>query len=285
MKPGAVTVGYCYPREVDGVFMDSFMRFATNPARSWRVFDPERGGHFISQIGTRIASGRNTVVRRFLEDDSFGEWLWMIDTDHSFNIDALDKLLEVAHPQHRPIVGALCFSGGRSGQMEPTMYRFVRDGDGKGMSSVIEDWTPGSLVEVAVTGAACMLVHRTVLETIGEQFGHQAPMEWFAESWADGSDYGEDWTFCIRARQLGYKIFVHTGVEAPHHKSWLLDSTDWAQYKEDRANYGLDALKAQALGKRFGIVTKLGDTSAAEQLAPKLNRQQRRQAERKKVSA
>jgi hypothetical protein len=39
-----------------------------------------------------------------------------------------------------------------------------------------------------------------------------------------GNDYGEDITFCQRVREVGYDVYVHTGIEIGHIKAMPLHS-------------------------------------------------------------
>jgi hypothetical protein len=59
--------------------------------------------------GGRLAGGRNMAVNEFLRSFPDGEWLLFIDSDMSFEADALDRLIESADPESRPVVGGLCF--------------------------------------------------------------------------------------------------------------------------------------------------------------------------------
>jgi GT2 family glycosyltransferase len=188
-----------------------------------RVFRPQ--GDIISvRSGPRIATARNAIVRRFLSTTA--EWLWMLDTDMVFKPDTLDQLLDVADPNDHPIVGALCFGGGYTTSIFPTLYVYDKE---QGIGT-LNDYPLDELVSVDATGAACMVVHRSVFEELAKK--HAAPQEWFAESVWDNKEVGEDITFCIRARTIGLPIYVHTGIEVGHVKPLVLDSEEWVAQKK-----------------------------------------------------
>lgn len=175
------------------------------------------GGHLTIPSGPNLSGPRNSQARTFLRHDA--DWLWIVDSDMAFDPDTLDRLVDAAHPSQRPIVGALCF-GQRSenGVLRyfPTMYR-EEDGRYRG----ITDYPEGELVEVAATGTACLLVHRSVLEAMEARYPE--PFPWFAEEInALGGIHSEDITFCLRARALGVPVHVHTGVRTGHVKRYLL---------------------------------------------------------------
>lgn len=165
-------------------------------------------------VGSSIVMGRNQLVRSFLEGDA--EWLFMIDTDMTFEPDTLDRLLAV----NKPIVGGLCF-GLRAGEVFPTLFV---EKNGETFNAL--DWPENTVAKVDATGAACLLVHRTVFEKMAETY--PPPVPFFAdEILPSGLLRGEDITFCHRARGLGFPIFVHTGVKVGHVKQVVIDESHY----------------------------------------------------------
>jgi hypothetical protein len=132
-----------------------------------------------------------------------------------FEADSFERL----YAHDLPIVGGLChnrrppympilmreYDGGYA-----FVYDFDREVDGKG------------LIEVDATGAAFLLVKREVFERIAETkeepFAIRGP--------------GEDVSFCLRAKELGYKIFVDTTVEIGHVGEVVVGS-DFARRNRD----------------------------------------------------
>jgi hypothetical protein len=90
------------------------------------------------------------------------------------------------------------------------------------------------MFQVAATGAACLLMHRTVLEKVrdAEHAKGNHAYEWFMESTFNGFPCGEDVTFCHRVNALGIPVFVDTGVPLGHVKTYTLTET---MYREQRA--------------------------------------------------
>lgn len=184
-----------------------------------------RGGYSIQgATSSGVVEGRNEVVREFL--GSAAEWLFFIDTDMGFEPDALDQLIAVADPVERPIVGGLCFGFGpiadRLGAGNslikrpfPTIFDLREKEDDVGFEP--RWWyTPGVPQRCAATGAALLLVHRTVLEQIQAKWG---------DAWFDRMKHpkakklwGEDTSFCMRAGLLGLPVWVHAGVQSSHSK-------------------------------------------------------------------
>ena len=167
--------------------------------------------------GANITTARNRQVRWFLEETR-AEWLWIVDSDMAFGADALDRLCDQAHDKERPIVGGLCFAlltDLPSGLEYPAPTLFLLS-DVPGEMLRCWDWPAGEVCEVDATGAACLLVHRSVCEQMRQV--HPEPWPWFREQAVDKRPMSEDITFCLRARALGFPIHVDTSVEIDHLK-------------------------------------------------------------------
>src|ERR1051325_3042762 len=209
-----IAVGYISPGQVATRFMDSYVDLVlTEPRVSARI-------SMVS--GPRIASARNDVVRTFLDMESKPQWLLMLDSDMSFDPEIVQQFLDIAHEKIRPVVGGLCFGGGRVGTPFPTLYRMTNPTKGKSkVTEVIEDYPKDALCKVDATGAAALFVCRDVFMQMYDKFGtmpdgHSNPQPWFAETIYQGHEYGEDWTFCMRLKQMGIPLYVHTGIKLGH---------------------------------------------------------------------
>lgn len=173
-----------------------------------------------------VAAARNEGVRQFLRTGL--SWLWWVDTDMGFEADALERLMDAADAEERPVVGALCYAqkmpgddgmGGYVTESVPTIYDWVSDDSARGFV-LRPDYPPGELVRCAGTGSAFILVHRSVLEAIGATQG---------ACWYDpvpnpevGGMIGEDLSFCLRCAIARRPVHVHTGVRTSHMKHvWL----------------------------------------------------------------
>lgn len=209
-----VVIGYIHPGQVSAFFTHSLiMSLMHDQGLNRRIVGIEQ-----DWSSANVSMSRNTVTQRFL-DDYDAEWLWWIDADMQWEHTALEQLLEVADPVSAPIVGGLCF-GASNGELFPTIYQLA-EFEG-GITTVrMHDFEPNTLTPVAATGAAFLLIHRSVLEGIRAR-AYNKTFTWFQETEMGGRPVGEDITFCLRALESGFKTFVHTGVEVGHHKSQLL---------------------------------------------------------------
>lgn len=178
-----------------------------------------------------IVDGRNDLATQFL-DHTEGEWLYMVDTDMGFTPDTVDRLIKSADPVQRPVVGALAFALKRVSMTDelraetydiiPTLYSYMELEDEVGFLPMLE-YPRDELVQVAATGAACLVIHRTVLHRIREKHG---PV-WFDPVVHATGDKGgrrrfsEDLSFCVRVQEIGFKIYVDTAVKTSHEKGGI----------------------------------------------------------------
>lgn len=238
-------------------YLDDGHRWAPCFGLSYRdllLADQASAGRIIRQGGLElrkvagtggIADGRNSVAAGFL-DDTDAEWLFMVDTDMGFAADTVERLLEAADPVERPVVAGLCFAlkrGGSGGpqnlyaerwRIVPTIYHLTEIPDRQEVGfRPIYDYPRDAVVECSATGAACMLIHRSVLEKIRANQGDS----WFDPFTHPTGDMGkprtfsEDLSFCLRVTgATGCLPHVHTGVKTTHEKGGIfLDEVSFAR--------------------------------------------------------
>jgi hypothetical protein len=226
----AVTVAYLHHDEVAYSWHFSWWQlFLADLATHQRI---RRGGIIPMRVSAgQLVAGRNKAVRDFLASDI--PWLLWVDTDMGFAPDLLEQLMAAADPVERPIVGALCFGqrelgpdgmGGHHTLAVPTIYDWapVQTNDGEQLEGFDIRWgyPQNALVRCDATGAATILVHRSVFERIAEKYG----AEWYHRVPAREGSMGEDLSFCMRATALGIPVHVHTGVRTTHAKRiWLAE--------------------------------------------------------------
>lgn len=233
----AVTVGWVHRNQVDYSFFHSLIQVlgwdAEHEGRVWRGgFVAERGG-----TGD-LAAARNRGVSDFLADNR-ADWFMWIDTDMGFEANTIDRLIGVADPVNRPIVGALCFAqrederdgiGGYRTVAWPVVMDWNVVNERAGWQ-IRWDYPRDTVTQVHGTGSACILIHRSVFEKIRAEYGP----DW--SSWytrvvnpTTGELVGEDLSFCLRVMRAEIPMFVHTGVQTTHMKPiWLGEVDYWRQ--------------------------------------------------------
>lgn len=225
MRPTSekVVVGYLSPSTLHAAFHESMLDLLVyDVAYHQRIVNG--GGRLHIQAGANLSAPRNSVIRRFLEYGK-AEWLWLVDSDMTFKPDTVERLLDHADPVTAPIVGGLCFGFDDKANIQPTLFGLVGDEDEPKVIRYHE-WPPDAMFEVAATGAACLLIHKSALEKIrdvqipsrGGRPGFNNAYPWFQETEHDGSPVSEDITFCWRAINSGVRVWVNTAVQLGHIK-------------------------------------------------------------------
>ncbi len=180
-----------------------------------------RGGYIAVRYSTGgIVRARNEAVRMFV-DSAKSDWLFWVDTDMGFAPDTLERLLEAADPDERPIVGALCFGfkeqapdgmGGYWSQPIPTVLDWKVLPSGEAGFAARFDYERDAVVKCSGTGAACIVIHRSVFDKLGPN-----PYEPLLNPTTD-EPLGEDLSFCALAASHDIPVHVHTGVHTSHLK-------------------------------------------------------------------
>lgn len=231
MTPGSVVVGFLDAGEWAACFGLSYRDLCLADALGPQQIIRTNGKELRKITGAAgIAMGRNEVVSKFL-DETDGEWLWFVDTDMGFQPDTVARLVKSADPDLRPVMGALCFCLQGQGaadmhaernKIRPTLYGYVDTGDEVGFQA-IPTYPLDQVAEVAGTGGACLLIHRTVLVTIRETSGDV----WFDHIVHPTGNHGkprtfsEDLSFCVRLASIGVPVHVDTAIKTTHFKGGI----------------------------------------------------------------
>lgn len=237
-----VIVGFLHPA---GTITPQFRRSLTQVLIRDAYTTKRIIGELDKESSANISGGRCDIVREFLAHPLRPEWLWMLDTDMTFGDGILDALLGAADRRTHPIVGGLCFGvrpvkvGGVESfneclgtelELFPTIYTLAEDGSMQHHLS----YPPDSLVQVHSTGAACLLVHRSVLADSRWLIdGH--PLPWFRESVLAGKLCSEDHYFCVKAGSLGYPVHLLTSARTGHVKTFIADEALYLAQQQRRA--------------------------------------------------
>jgi hypothetical protein len=240
-------LAYLHPNEVSSSFHESLLNLLGHDLITNRYLGPwvkmrcAAGG---------IPEGRNMCVESMLEESRDIEWLFFIDADMGFQPDVLERLRAVADPVVRPIVGGLCFAqremmpdDGMSGFQcvaRPTIYDWVEHPDGHSRFTGRASYPINHVVECAATGGACLLIHRSILERMKDEYGPH----WFDRvRGTDGSLLGEDISFFVRCGSLDIRCHVHTGIRTSHFKHvWLSEVDFWLQQVAPPATEPVDVI-------------------------------------------
>jgi hypothetical protein len=180
---------------------------------------------FIPADNGPIDTLRNDIVETALREGA--THLLMMDVDQVYDPKTVTKLL--AHKL--PVVGAKVCR--RYPPFDPIMMKINDWG-----YTPIEDYEPGSLVEVDATGTGCIMYDMEIFKKL--------PRPWFKfHHHSNGMVIGEDIGFCQDLKAAGYKIFVDTSIEAGHLATMIINQKTHDLY---RAMKVAQAVKNEALG-------------------------------------
>jgi len=156
-----------------------------------------------------IDTSRNMCCEKLLEGDA--THLLFIDDDMTFDPYLLSNMLE----HDVDIIGALAFK--RREKYEPCVYNKKEDG-------LYYPILPQIFQEVDVVGTGGMLIKREVIEKLKNP--------WF-ETYYDkqGTHWSVDFSFCIKAKKAGFKIWVDPKIEMKHiGDAPLIGKSDFLKY-------------------------------------------------------
>jgi GT2 family glycosyltransferase len=227
----AVVVAYIHDKQVTFSWHHSMIQLLGHDlSNHQRVL---RGGYIAMTAETDgLADARNKTVKTFLEERN-ADWLFWIDTDMGFAADTIDRLLEVADPVERPVVGGLCFTqrqeksdnmGGYRTLATPTVFDWGHDGDKMGFI-VNFDYAYDAVQQCMGTGSACILIHKSVFEKVAEKYGEH----WYDRYWNPTMErlVSEDLAFCTRVNTVGCTVWVDTTVKTSHMKTQWVGEDDY----------------------------------------------------------
>jgi glycosyltransferase involved in cell wall biosynthesis len=214
----------------------------------------DRGEYIAETVRLRTSMNdlpvaRNAGMERLIE--SSYEWLLFVDSDMGFQQSALAVLRQAADPVDRPVVGGLCFAqrdmspDGRNGfRWEPraTIMDWLDDyPDGRHRFSFRHFYPVNMLVQCDATGAAFLLIHRSVAMRMLNRFGKN----WFTRLEDPDGLMSEDISFFKRLIDLDGpgRCYIHTGVRISHQKdTWLTEADFWEKFDPPPASDRVDVI-------------------------------------------
>lgn len=228
VSPTRVAVLNINPGVVSHEFFGSMLNLVAH--------DVSHAGH-ISVVMPQTAGGlchmyRNSAIERALANtEQPWDVILFVDSDMMFHPTILDELLPYVSPE-RPVVSAVYTMMLDDGPRLSICYRREDDAGQMRMTPIkVSEMPENQLIECDGIGAGFMLIHRSLIEEMLGVYG--SPMPWFETEVYDGIFYGEDYTFCMRMDKLGYKPFVHTGIEAEHVSKKTVLNIELAKRVED----------------------------------------------------
>lgn len=165
--------------------------------------------HIITpEEGYTVAENRNYTAVQALNNKS--EYLLMIDDDMTFPYDVLDRLLE----NDKEICGVAYHSRGCDSRMKCIEgdIMSIAEVDKKKYINLETNTDPKykKTFELYATGTGIILIKCEIF--------YKIKRPWFDFEWYESGQCknGEDWVFCFKAKDAGYKIYTDPTIEVGH---------------------------------------------------------------------
>jgi hypothetical protein len=158
---------------------------------------------------TVVHWARNELVRAALElrsvhdDQPFTHFMWL-DSDHVFDRDLICQLARHYARPEVDMISALYFN--RNEPFFPVVY--VKDGGPSIYTHYPLIQVPNCLCEVDAVGFGAIMTKREVFEKMTDP--------WFHMTGKDGSHIGEDMSFCVHAKEAGFRLFLDGQYKLGH---------------------------------------------------------------------
>lgn len=154
------------------------------------------------KMGTLIYTSRNDLANMAIQNGS--DYIFWMDSDMTFPQDALLRMIDTLEEKNLDILTGLYFR--RVPPYTPVLF------DRLEMNGNICSWSgfhhiPGELFEIGGCGFGCLLMRTDVF------FDGQAR---YGNMFTPIGNNGEDIAFCVRARELGYKIWCDPSIRCGH---------------------------------------------------------------------
>lgn len=170
-------------------------------ALSFRNLQVNVPAMFTCSRGTPIDMSRNEIVRSAL--DAGVDYVFFLDTDVVVPPDTIIRLMN----HNLPIVSGVYYT--RAPPIEPCVWREIAPSGKQAIA-----FQPGQMIEADFIGAGCLLIHTSVFKNLKRPF-----FEWslsFLDPENPGVGRSEDFEFCKKVRERGYKIMVDTSIQCRH---------------------------------------------------------------------
>jgi hypothetical protein len=167
--------------------------------------------------GADVATARN-----MLANGAHGDYIFFVDDDVLPPMNVIEKL----YSHNKDIVSGLYFA--RREPFFPQIYEKtkVKGKEESGRYDAIFDIPQDKLIEVDACGGGCMLIKADVFDKL------EAPLFQSIPGTEKRLHVGEDFFFCKKAKEAGYKIYCDTSIQCKHIATAYITEEYWNASKE-----------------------------------------------------
>lgn len=162
--------------------------------------------------GSLIYESRNKIAKQAIKMNA--DAVMWFDSDMVFSADTLERMVKHLE-EGRDIVSGLYFR--RVSPFSPVIFNKCGvDENGVGHHENYDNYPKNQTFEVEGIGFGCVITRTKVL----------MDMLLNEHTWFDPlGGYGEDLSFCIRARKLGYKVYCDSTIKCGHIGHLMVDES------------------------------------------------------------
>ena len=162
-------------------------------------------------IGSLIYESRNNLAKQALAAKA--DYVLWLDSDMVFPGDIMPRMHKHM-AEGKDIVTGLYFR--RRPPFTPVLFKELGLKDGVGTHEKYDDYPKDTVFEIAGAGFGCLMLKTEVLEDVMLNY-----QDWFGPM----GGFGEDLSFCLRAKELGYKIWCDSTIKCGHVGQLIVDES------------------------------------------------------------
>ncbi len=187
------------------------------------LFNLQRVGNVYAKfLPCSLISKSRTDLALMAVQEKVDYVLW-IDSDMVFPDTLLMDLMRDIEQEKKDIVVGVCHM--RKEPYKPVLWSKLRQGltAFENESECLVDYPRDGLFEVEGCGFGCVMMKTEVISAVKEKY---------SDLFGQLPGYGEDLSFCIRARGCGYRIWVDPKVQVGHKSSIIVDDSVFQAFRK-----------------------------------------------------
>lgn len=155
------------------------------------------------QVGSLIYNSRNELARQAIKMGA--DYVMWFDSDMQFQPDTLKRMLSIMEANDLDILSGVYYR--RVPPYTPVLFEKLKMDSNQHCEHLSMAKVPDGLFEVDAIGFGCVLMTTSVLLDVIAKF---------KDAFSPIGRVGEDLSFCIRARECGYKIYADSSIQLGH---------------------------------------------------------------------
>jgi len=190
----------------------------TEFAKSLVRMAPKGEVDFAFVTGSLVYKSRNDLAEKAVNSEA--DYTLWLDSDMVFPQTLLIDLME--DMKGRDIVTGVCHM--RRAPFSPCIWKSLKRGLTSEDSQIegYDDYPRDGIFEIDGCGFACVMVRTSVIKTVIDRYH---------EAFAPLPGFGEDISFCIRARNCGFDIHCDPRIQIGHIGSTIVTDETFQAYR------------------------------------------------------